>query len=141
MSRVDEATIDITITDVSIDTDAVRARAGRDCGAVAEFSGVVRDHNDGQRVDGLHYQCYPEMAEAEARRIAQEVVREFGVRGVCIAHRVGDLDVGDLAMYVAVTAGHRREAFAAIQAIVDRVKDRVPIWKKERYADGERRWL
>lgn len=141
MSRIDEATVDILITEAPIDTDAVRACAGRDCGAVAEFSGVVRDHNDGQGVDGLHYQCYAEMAEAEARRIAQEAVAEFGVRRVSIVHRVGDLDVGDLAMYVAVTAGHRREAFAAIQAIVDRVKDRVPIWKKERYADGERRWL
>jgi molybdopterin synthase catalytic subunit len=141
MSRIEEAAVDILITDAPIDTGAVRARAGRDCGAVAEFSGVVRDHNDGQRVLGLHYQCYTEMAEAEARRIAQEVMAEFGVRRVCIVHRVGDLDVGDLAMYVAVTAGHRREAFAAIQAVVDRVKDRVPIWKKERYADGERRWL
>ena len=141
MSRSGEATLDITITDAPIDIDAVRARAGRDCGAVAEFSGVVRNHNDGQRVDGLHYQCYREMAEAEARRIAHEVTREFGVSAVCIVHRVGDLDVGDLAVYVAVTAGHRREAFAAIQAVVDRVKERVPIWKKERYADGERRWL
>jgi len=141
MSHIDATTIDVTITDAPIDPDAVRARAGRDCGAVAEFSGVVRDHNDGQRVDGLHYQCYRDMAEAEARRIAQEVMLEFGVRRVCIVHRVGDLDVGDLAMYVAVDAGHRREAFAAIQALVDRVKERVPIWKKERYADGERRWL
>jgi len=141
MSKTEATTIDVSITDQPIDIASVRAGASSDCGAVAEFSGVVRDNNDGQRVQGLHYQCYREMAEAEARRVAREVMDEFGVRGVCIVHRVGDLDVGDLAMYVAVTAGHRREAFAAIQALVDRVKDRVPIWKKERYADGERRWL
>lgn len=141
MSPTGEITPYIAITDAPIDTAAVRARSTRDCGALAEFSGVVRDHNDGQRVDGLHYQCYREMAEAEAERIAREVMEEFGVRHVSIVHRVGDLVVGDVAMYVAVTAAHRREAFAAIQAVVDRVKGRVPIWKKERYADGERRWL
>lgn len=136
-----EATTYVDITDGPIDAAAVRAQAARDCGAIAEFSGVVRDHNDGRRVQGLHYQCYREMAEAEAGRIAREVIAEFDVRHVCIVHRVGDLDVGEVAMYVAVTAGHRREAFAAVQAVVDRVKERVPIWKKERYADGERRWL
>lgn len=141
MTRNGEAMIEILITHTPIDVGAVRARAGRDCGAMSEFSGVVRDNNQGQRVLGLHYQGYHEMAGAEARRIAEEVMGEFGVRSVTIVHRVGDLDVGDLAMYVAVTAGHRREALAALPAVVDRVKERVPIWKKERYADGGRRWL
>ena len=140
MARTGEA-IAVVITDTPIDPVAARPPAGNDCGAMAEFSGIVRDNNEGQRVEGLHYQCYREMAQAEAQRIAAEIIEEFGVRSVSVVHRVGDLDVGDLAMYVAVTAGHRREAFAALQAVVDRVKERVPIWKKERYADGERRWL
>jgi molybdopterin synthase catalytic subunit len=141
MSVSTSSDIVVAIGEAPIDTDALGARAGAADGALVEFRGVVRDSNEGRAVIALRYECYEEMARAEAERIATEVREEFGVGGVVLAHRVGELSVGDVALYVAVAAAHRGEAFAAVQAIVDRVKERVPIWKKERYADRPDRWL
>lgn len=110
-------------------------------GAFASFEGLVRDHNDGRAVNGLRYEAYVALAEAEGMKILGEARERFEVIGACAVHRIGDLAVGDLAVWVGVTAAHRDAAFGACRWIIDEVKARVPIWKHERYADGDAGWL
>ena len=109
-------------------------------GAVVSFLGLVRDHHAGHQVVALRYECYGPMAEAECDRIVSEAEVEFGAR-VAVAHRLGDLSVGDVAVVVAAAAPHREAAFAATRWTIDEVKRRVPIWKHERYADGTTAWV
>lgn len=116
--------------------DAIRAVAGPDRGAIATFIGITRDHHDGRRVLALEYHAYPGMAEKVMRDIGLEVERRFGTPHVAILHRVGRLEVGDPSVIIAVAAAHRREALAACAHAIERLKEIVPIWKKERYADG-----
>jgi molybdopterin synthase catalytic subunit len=105
-------------------------------GAVSLFLGTVRDHNDGRAVVRLEYEAYAPMALAEMKRIADELVAETpGVR-VAVLHRTGALLVGDVAVVCAASAPHRGEAYAACRALIDRVKARVPIWKREHGPDG-----
>jgi molybdopterin synthase catalytic subunit len=105
-------------------------------GAVCVFLGTVRDRNEGRPVVKLEYEAYASMAVAEMRRIADEVARELP--GVCLAvvHRTGALSVGDIAVVCAASAPHRGEAYAACRALIDRVKARVPIWKREHGPEG-----
>jgi molybdopterin synthase catalytic subunit len=117
------------------------AQPGTSNGAVVTFTGVVRDHNDGRPVTGMHYDCYRAMAEQEMQRIVAEVKTATGVESIEAVHRIGELVVGDISLLVVVTAPHRREAFDAAQKVVDELKQRVPIWKKEHYADAESKWL
>jgi adenylyltransferase/sulfurtransferase len=111
------------------------------CGGYATFEGWVRDHNDGRSVRHLEYEAYAELAVKEGERIVAEAVRRFGVKHARCVHRVGDLALGDLAVWVGVSAPHRGEAFAACRYIIDEVKHRVPIWKKEHYVDGDSGWV
>jgi molybdopterin synthase catalytic subunit len=105
-------------------------------GAVCVFLGTVRDHNDGRAVVKLEYEAYASMAVAEMTRIAQEIAVEIvGVR-LAVLHRVGALSVGDIAVVCAASAPHRGEAYRACRALIDRVKARVPIWKREHGPDG-----
>ena len=105
-------------------------------GAVCVFLGNVRDINDGKPVVRLEYQAYESMALAEMRRIAEEIAGEIeGVR-LAVVHRVGGLGVGDVAVVCAASAPHRDEAYRACRALIDRVKMRVPIWKREHGPDG-----
>lgn len=138
---MDEALAFIISTD-PIDVAAVRrAVADPGCGAFAQFEGWVRNVNDGRGVLRLEYEAYPPLAEREGLRIIEEAAREFGLtRAVCV-HRTGLLELGDCAVIVAVTSPHRDEAFAGCRYIIDEVKARLPIWKKEHYADGEREWV
>ena len=110
-------------------------------GAHASFEGWVRDHNDGRAVSGLHYDAYARLAEEEGARVINEAIDRFDIVDAACIHRTGDLKVGDLAVWVGVTAGHRDAAFAACRFIIDEVKSRVPIWKRERYRDGDAGWL
>jgi molybdopterin synthase catalytic subunit len=110
-------------------------------GAYASFEGWVRDHNDGRTVEGLRYEAYTVMAETEGERILDEAIARFGILDARCVHRTGDLAIGDLAVWVGVCAAHRDAAFAACRHIIDEVKARVPIWKRERYADGDAGWL
>jgi molybdopterin synthase catalytic subunit len=110
-------------------------------GAFASFEGWVRNRNEGRPVDGLRYEAYLALAEAEGQRIVEEAVARFDILEACCVHRVGDLGLGELAVWVGVTAGHRDAAFAACRGIIDEVKARVPIWKHERYVDGDAGWL
>jgi len=117
-------------------TDAVRAVSGPEIGGVDLFLGVVRDHNDGRPVTLLEYHAYVSMAEKEMQRIAEEITSEIpGVR-LAALHRVGSLAVGDLAVVCAAGAVHRAEAFRACRALIDRVKERLPIWKREHGPGG-----
>ena len=110
-------------------------------GAFAAFEGWVRDHNDGRAVLGLRYEAYVELAEAEGRRIVREALDRFGALDAGCVHRVGELAIGELAVWVGVSAAHRDAAFDACRWIIDEVKARVPIWKHEHYAGGDAGWL
>jgi molybdopterin synthase catalytic subunit len=110
-------------------------------GAYASFEGWVRDHNDGRKVDGLRYEAYVALAETEGERILSEAVERFDIVEARCVHRIGDLAIGDLAVWVGVSAGHRGAAFEACRFIIDEVKARVPIWKRECYRDGDADWL
>jgi len=125
-----------------IDIAPLRERLLHDrAGAFAAFEGWVRDHNDGRPVHGLRYEAYVELAEAEGERIVREALEKFGILEACAVHRVGDLAIGELAVWVGASAAHRGAAFDACRWIIDEVKARVPIWKHERYADGDAGWL
>jgi len=116
--------------------DAIAAVSAPDVGGIDLFLGVVRDHNDGRPVTRLDYHAYVSMAEKEMRRIGDEIAREIpGVR-LAALHRIGSLVVGDAAVVCAAGSVHRAEAFAACRALIDRIKHRVPIWKREYGADG-----
>ena len=110
-------------------------------GGYASFEGWVRDHNDGRSVHGLRYEAYAKLAETEGEGILDEALARFEVLDARCVHRTGDLSIGELAVWVGVTAAHRDAAFAACRFIIDEVKSRVPIWKHERYADGHAGWL
>lgn len=112
-----------------------------DAGAYASFEGWVRDHHDGRAVAGLRYEAYTALAETEGEKILAEAIERFAIGDARCVHRVGELAIGELAVWVGVSAGHRDAAFAACRFIIDEVKARVPIWKHERYADGEADWL
>jgi molybdopterin synthase catalytic subunit len=111
------------------------------CGALVTFEGWVRNHNDGRAVVRLEYECYEALAAKEGKRILAEALGRFDIANARCAHRLGELALGELAVWVGVSAQHRREAFAACQYIIDEVKKRVPIWKKEFYADGDSGWI
>ncbi len=110
-------------------------------GACASFEGWVRDHNEGRAVSGLYYQAYGVLAAAEGERIIDEAMTRFDIVEARCVHRVGELAIGDLAVWAGVSAAHRDAAFAACRFIIDEVKTRVPIWKRERYVEGEAGWL
>ena len=111
------------------------------CGGYAAFEGWVRDCNDGRTVLRLEYEAFGALALREGERILEEAQRRFGVARACCAHRVGTLAIGELAVWVGVSAPHRGEAFDACRYIIDEVKHRVPIWKKEYYHDGDSGWV
>jgi molybdopterin/thiamine biosynthesis adenylyltransferase/molybdopterin synthase catalytic subunit/rhodanese-related sulfurtransferase len=125
-----------------LDTAACRAAlADPSCGGYASFEGWVRDHNEGRQVRRLEYEAFAALAEREGERIVAEAVEKYGVRRAACVHRIGDLALGEIAVWVGVCAPHRGEAFAACRYIIDEVKHRVPIWKKEHYVDGDSGWV
>ncbi len=111
------------------------------CGGYVTFEGWVRNRNDGQDVHKLEYQAYERLAIKEGERIMAEAREKFPFEGAVCIHRVGALEIGDLAVWVAVSSVHRDEAFRACRYIIDEVKHRVPIWKKEHYANGDSGWV
>lgn len=125
-----------------IETDELRRElADPSCGGYAAFEGWVRNHNEGSRVRGLEYEAYEALGLREGERILDEAVERFGVTRVACVHRLGELEVGDLAVWVGVSAPHRDEAFRACRYVIDEVKHRLPIWKKEHYVSGESGWV
>jgi molybdopterin synthase catalytic subunit len=126
----------------AVDPDALRrAFADPACGAYTSFEGRVRDHNEGRRVLRLEYESYAPLAVAEGARIVEEARARFPVTRIACVHRVGALAIGDVAVWVGAWAAHRDAAFAACRYVIDEVKARVPIWKKEHYVDGSSGWV
>lgn len=111
-----------------------------DAGAIALFYGIVRNENLGRRVQYLEYDAYPEMATKKMREVAEEVRAKFPVLEIGIVHRVGRLEIGETSLLVAVSSGHRGESFEACHYAVDRIKQIVPVWKKEVWEDGSE-WI
>ena len=109
-------------------------------GAVVSFEGIVRNHAEGRAVDYLEYEAYPAMAEAQMQLIVEEIIQKWGITHVSMVHRIGRLEIGELAVVVAVGSPHRREAFEACHYAMNRLKETVPIWKKEFYHDHEPEW-
>lgn len=110
-------------------------------GAFASFEGWVRDHNQGQSVRGLQYQAYAALAQAEGEKVIDEALARFDILDARCVHRTGALAIGEMAVWVGVSAGHRDGAFAACRWIIDQTKARVPIWKQEHYSSGADLWL
>jgi molybdopterin synthase catalytic subunit len=127
---------EITTGDISVDEVASRL-ADPANGAVVTFIGVVRGETDGREVQHLEYEAYAEMAEETLRQVGGEVrARWQTIREVAIVHRVGRLQVGETAVVIALSAAHRAELFDALRYSIDRLKEIVPVWKKEVFADG-----
>ena len=110
-------------------------------GALVTFEGRVRNHNEGHDVARLEYEAYAAMAVKEGRRILDEARARFAVLEAQCVHRVGALGIGEVAVWVGVIAEHRGPAFAACEYIIDNIKTRVPIWKKEHYTNGDSGWV
>ena len=128
---------DIEITTAPISVEVVAKMVKRDChGALVTFTGVVRDSSEGHRVLFMEYEVFGEMALKKLAEIADEVRARWQPLDIAISHRVGKLEVGEVALAIAVASPHRKEAFAACQYAVDRIKEIVPIWKKEIREDG-----
>ena len=130
------------MSETAIDADSLlRGLEGERVGAVVVFEGRVRDHNEGRAVRGLAYEAYAKLAESEGARIIEEACSRFEIVQVLCVHRIGELSLSELAVWVGVSAAHRDAAFAACRYVIDEVKARVPIWKREHYAGGEAEWL
>ena len=130
------------VTPQVIDLAAARERLlDPGCGAYVQFEGWVRDHNEGQAVIRLEYEVYEPLAVKEGERILAEAVQRFGVARAAAIHRSGMLELADVAVIVGVSSAHRGEAFEACRSIIDQLKLRLPIWKKEYYANGVAEWV
>ena len=129
-----------SISDVALDRAAIEAfvRTAGD-GAVVTFEGVIRDHDHGSGVSALDYEAHPD-AEAFLREVCQSIAADSGLR-VAAAHRIGHLVVGDVALIASVAAPHRADAFTACARLVDEIKQRVPIWKRQHLDDGVSEWV
>lgn len=129
------------IRETPLSVDEVFAAVGDSAaGGTALFVGTVRDHDGGVDVARLGYSSHP-TAEAELRRVAEKVAADFPVRAMAAVHRVGDLEVGDLAVVVAVSCPHRGDAFAACRRLIDDLKAEVPLWKHQTFSDGTQEWV
>ncbi|MEJ2516228.1 MAG: molybdenum cofactor biosynthesis protein MoaE [Gammaproteobacteria bacterium] len=130
------------ISSESIDAAALRDELADDsCGGFVAFEGWVRNHHEGRRVTGLEYEAYDALAVSEGKKIIAEARERFGASRVACVHRVGSLGLGEMAVWVGASAPHRDEAFAACRYVIDEVKLRVPVWKKEHYVEGDSDWV
>ncbi len=131
-----------SITDEPIRPEEVLERVGAsEDGAALLFLGIVRDHNEGRSVEGLHYDAYPEMARNTLATIAEEAAGELGTDRIAVVHRIGELEIGDVSVAIAVSSPHRAQAYQASRFIIEEIKKRLPIWKKERYVEGDEGWV
>jgi molybdopterin synthase catalytic subunit len=126
----------------AIDVTALLAEVGNTAnGATIVFLGQVRDVNDGRAVTGMEYSAYSEMAERELAAIASECAETFGVTNLAAEHRLGALELGDTSIAIVVAHPHRAKAYEASRFVIEEVKRRLPIWKREGYADGTSQWV
>ena len=130
------------IVDREIDASALVGRvASQANGATVLFLGTVRDVNDGRSVTGIEYTAYRGMAERELRQILEETAARFGTGNLVVEHRLGPLGLGDCSVGIAVAHPRRAQAFDAARHVLEELKRRLPIWKREQYADGTREWV
>ncbi len=130
------------LCNANIEIDALRERLLHDAsGAYVSFEGWVRNHHNGEHVTHLHYESYAPLAVAEGQTIIHEAQERFAIRSALCQHRTGELSIGGIAVWVGVTADHRDAAFASCRYIIDEVKLRVPIWKKEFFPDRDAIWV
>lgn len=131
---------DITLD--PIDPSAIVERVGTpEDGAVALFLGTVRNRNEGRPVGGMEYEGYAEMAREQLAAIVSEAAGRAGSDRIAAVHRLGELAVGEVSVAIAVSTPHRAEAFEAARHVIEEIKKRLPVWKRERYLDGEAEWL
>ena len=129
-------------TEVITGTEVREAVEGPDAGAVVVFLGTVRNNTDGRPVTCLEYEAYPPMAEKKMAEIAQEITGKWGdTLRLAMVHRTGKLEIGEVSVAVAVASPHRKDGFEACQYAMNRLKQIVPIWKREVWADGEAEWV
>lgn len=135
---------DVVETPLSLDA-LIELVSDDACGAVATFTGLVRDHDEGRGVASLSYEAHPDAAAVlreVAERVAQRTATETGdALRVAVVHRVGPLAIGDAAVVAAVASGHRRASFAAVADLIDELKAEVPIWKEQGFTDGSSEWV
>jgi len=125
-----------------IDPAEVLARVGSDRdGATLLFLGVVRDHADDRPVSGMRYDAYEEMAGEVLSKIAAEAAERLGTDRVAVVHRFGELAIGEVSVAIAVSSPHREEAYEASRYVIEQLKERLPVWKKEHYVDGVSEWV
>lgn len=129
------------VRDTPLSVDEVhQAVMDQAAGGIALFTGVVRDHDKGRHVTALSYSAHPRASD-QLRQVAMRIAAKFDVNAVAAVHRVGDLTIGDLAVVVAVSSGHRATALDACRELIDEIKRTVPIWKHQRFADGVSEWV
>lgn len=130
---------DVVDRDITVDEVSAVVASDQD-GAVVTFAGVVRDHDGGKGVTALEYERHPSAGDVIAS-VARSIAEQHPEVRIAVLHRVGALGIGDVALAAAVASGHRAEAFAACGALVDLVKEQVPIWKHQRFTDGSDEWV
>ena len=130
----------VTCSPIDLGSFRHRLVAGT-CGAYVQFEGWVRDHNEGQPVMRLEYEIYEPLALKEGETILAEAIERFGVTRAAAVHRGGLMEITEVAVVVGVASPHRHEAFEACRYLIDQMKVRLPIWKKEHYADGRAEWV
>jgi len=134
--------IEFSLTTSAIDpADLRRLVLDPAAGGYCSFEGWVRNHHQGREVERLEYEAYPPLAESEGKRILVEAIERFDLMHAVSSHRIGPLEIGELAVVVCVSSAHRDAAFEACRYIIDELKARVPIWKKEFFADGSSGWV
>lgn len=130
------------ISDSRLDRDFLHVTlANHSAGAIVVFEGWVRDHNEGKKVSSLEYQVYHELALKEGQRILNEAKEKFNLHNVMATHREGHLALGEVAIWIGATASHRDDAFKACRYVIDEIKHRLPVWKKEHYVDQKAEWV
>jgi molybdopterin synthase catalytic subunit len=140
MARVSDSRTRVTSDDLSVD-EALAFVADPAAGGTCIFVGTVRDHSAAGDVTGLRYEAWTELAERRLEELADELIAGWKLRKVAILHRTGELGVGEASVVIAVSAPHRPEAFEACRHAIERLKEDVPIWKKEELTSGEAHWV
>jgi len=132
----------ICLTELPIDSSALLAQvSSTGAGAVVLFLGTTREFTHGRQTASLDYECYPEMAEKKLAELEAEARRRWPLTRCSIVHRLGHLELGEASIAIAVSSPHRHDAFAAGQWLIDTIKEAVPIWKRENWADGATEWV
>ena len=131
----------MTITEEAIDLQKFFSdEPPRSCGAAASFAGIVRNHDHGRAVKSLYYDCYRSMAEKMIKALIEEAKVRWNVEKILVLHRVGHLEIGEVAVAISVSSAHRAEAFEACRFMIEKIKEKVPIWKKEIFENGMSEW-